>query len=146
MIVPGLRTRARDLSEQELVDMIHRAVAILCGAAYNMFDLAIAMAVHAEITGQRNQPRTAPTSPAELHQRQLELPRVTAEISQVWVEWAAETEGNWHWILLRCVNLQQSYERRFGAEVPFMAEFRELYRRSPRPRRPGRTPFPKEPC
>lgn len=142
----GLRTCARELNEQELTGMIHKAMAVLFGAAYLLFDRAIALAVYREIVRSTEQAHLAEPGPAELSQMQCELPRITAEVSLDWVTWAIETEGNWHWILQRCADLQQSYERRFGTEAPLTAEFRTLYRRSPRPRRPGRTPFPKEPC
>lgn len=145
IVMSGLRTRARELNEQELVDMIHKTMAILFGAAYLLFDQAIALAVHETIL-RKSHEQLPGCSPAELHQRQLELPRIMAEVSQAWVSWAIETNGNWLWILQRCADLQQSYERRFGIEAPLTAEFRMLYRRSPRPRGPGRTPFPKEPC
>lgn len=142
----GLRTRACELSEQELSDMIHKAAAVLFGAAYLLFDQAIALAVHREIVRRTDQAHLVEPAPSELHQLQLELPRITAEVSHVWVSWAVETNGNWLWALQRCADLQQSYEKRFSVEAPLTAEFRTLYRRSPRPRGPGRTPFPKEPC
>lgn len=143
----GLRTKARELSEQELADLIQKAVAILVGAAYLMFDQAIAMAMHDAIAAKTvTQGHDASNNTWWLHQRQKELPRVLAEVSQRWVNWAHEAHGNWLWLMVRASNLQQSYETRFGGEAPLRRELRALGVISPRPRPPGRTPFPAEPC
>jgi hypothetical protein len=74
----GLRTCARELNEQELTGMIHKAMAILFGAAYLLFDRAIALAVHRGIVRRTEQAHLAEPSPAELHQMQRELPHITA--------------------------------------------------------------------
>jgi len=142
----GLRTRTCELSEPELLNMLQKAMAVLAGVAHLLVDQAIALSMHNQIT-KTSQVHTELSALAVGSLRQLQslLPRVTAEISQSWVDWTMATHDNWLWLAHRCADLEQSYEKRFQ-ESPFRKEFRELYRRSPRPRQPGRTPFPNEPC
>lgn len=139
--MPGLRTRARELNETELSEMIRNAVAILVGAAYMMYDQALAAAMHNSIMGVGNI-----VGMDTLTEQQKLLPHVDAHISQSWVGWVTEAHGNWLWLMCRCNDLQQSYERRFHKPPPLHLEFRRLGMSGPRPRGPGRTPFPTEPC
>lgn len=158
--VPGIRTRARDLTDAQLAEVINCAVAVLVGAAYVMYDEAIAMELERrmrrapaaieslldtmECAFNKICPRQDMLS--ELRTKQSNLPRLDSHITQTWVMWAAEAHGNWLWLMDRCASLQESYWRRTRKVAPLFLELRRLSLGSPRPRGPGRTPFPLEPC
>lgn len=144
------RTHARDVTDKELVEMLHGIFATLVDAAYLMLDQAIAFAVERTFTNTKPPPEHIRTSrgasPEELYERQRELPRLDVEVDETWVQWVIAAHGNWLWMMYRFDGLSDCYEKRTKKEAPFRLEMRRLGANSPRPRAPGRTPFPQESC
>lgn len=142
--MPGLQTPARDLTDKELEFMTRCASAVIVGAAYLLYDMAIAEALEHSIRfpeqGDSNAIRRLYT------RRQVELPRIDAPISHSWVVWTASTWDNWQWLLSKYISLQYRYVCKFGRDHAEYLEIRRLINQCPRPRAHGRTPFPEEAC
>lgn len=122
--------------------MVRCASALLVGITYHLYDQAIAFAMERGIVGHV----TPNDSAAWFHAKQKELPRIEAPISASWLEWGTATRDNWSWLWARYDALRQSYEYRFHRMPPWQLEVRRLWMVGPRPRGPGYTPFPEEPC
>lgn len=144
--MPGLQTPARELSDNELIEMIRCTSAVLVGAAYYLYDLAIAETMEHDIRYPGAAGARGILTAAELHKNQLALPRIEAEISLSWVTWATSTRDNWDWVVEHYRALEQSYFYRCGQEPHEYLEMRRLWMHGPRPRPAGRTPFPEEAC
>lgn len=142
--MPGLQTQPRELTDKELEAMVLCASAVMVGATYMIYDMAIAEAMEHSIKFPEQM------STDEIRRlytkRQLELPRIDAQVSHSWVVWASSTWDNWWWMLGRYRALQQTYFYRFGRVPKWYLEVRRLAMSSPRPRTQGRTPFPEEAC
>lgn len=140
----GLQTSARELHDSDVRVLVRCAAVVLIGAAYQLYDRAIAETLERDIKFTNNV-RGLPTV-EDLHKYQRALPRMEAPITEDWVAWAASTRDNWGWMMLRYKALAHSYTMRFGGRAPGSAEVNKLWMHGPRPRPAGRTPFPEEPC
>lgn len=141
-----LTARPRELSDDVLVETIKYASAVLVGAAYRLYDLAIAETMERAIQFPDHVSALTMPTAVRLHESQLALPRIDTAISSDWVTWASSTRDNWTWMAEYYSCLRQSYFHRFGCEPHLHLEMRRLWMHGPRPRPPGRTPFPEEPC
>lgn len=148
--MPGLQTPARELKDAELIELVRCASAVLIGATYHLYDLAIAEAIEHDIKGESHlyvHPSRFSGSVTEaIQQQQAELQRIEVHVTVSWVEWAASTRDNWDWMMARYNTLRQSYLHRYRTEPHWHPEMRRLWLHGPRPRAAGRTPFPDEPC
>lgn len=145
--MPGLQTPPGELSDDELVVVIHTISALLVGAAYCLYDQAIAEAMEKTIIASgRRRFEDASFHARHFHEKQKELPRINVPINGVWVEWATSTRANWEWLRERYIMLLQLHMRRFGRAPMWYLEIRRLWLTGPRPRAAGLTPFPEESC
>ena len=145
--MPGLRTPPGELSDDELVVVVRTISALLIGAAYRLYDQAIAEAMEKNITapGKRNF-EDASFRATGLHGKKEEPPRLHPPVDAAWVEWATSTRANWEWLRERYAAFLQSYMYRFHCAPAWYLEVRRTWLTGPRPRAPGLTPFPEEPC
>lgn len=150
----GLHTDTSELTEDGFHVVLSQLAAANVGAAYVLFDMAIALVMDSRMTDIRVVGRPPVPRLVNIENNQLEhlvkaqraLPKVGVAVSADWVQWASSTNDNWRWLMARYEKVARKYALRFNREPPWSKEMRNLWMYGPRPRSAGLTPFPSEPC
>jgi hypothetical protein len=138
----NLKTHPKKLSDEELRQFLDKCAALILSAAYRLYDQAIAEIVEQGILA----PAKRTSAPEALLLRQQQLPRPSMDVNYEWVVWSTERRDNWEWLMERRRVLGTAFRTRFGVDPPWLLEVRRVWMSVPRPRYPGRTPFPDAPC
>lgn len=144
--MPRLQTPPSELKPEELQKMLDTIAALLTAAAYRMYDQAIAETVEGSIRNANPQENNFGRELEHLQWRQKCFGTSEMPLNRSWVEWATETNDNWQWLRMRYGSLRDLYWHHFKQEPASHSDVWRLVMDGPRPRPPGRTAFPEEPC